>query len=283
MSYSYGVGYGGMPPAVRNLILINVAIFLAMALLPTPVNSFLVGTFGLVPAEVVPGGKIWQPATYMFLHSLRGIGHVFFNMFALWVFGTSLEQWWGSRQFVKYYFVTGIGAGIMQMIAAFIAGGYDPIIPIIGASGAVWGLMAAFAVTFPDRRIYLWFLVPIKARTFVILFGILELAMALQSPHGGVARWAHIGGALVGFVYLRYGHLLRQYRRMAGGVGGAVGGRRRPSHRDPVVSDEELRRREDERDRILDKIGREGPASLTPEERKFLEDAAERARRRQGH
>jgi membrane associated rhomboid family serine protease len=272
-----------MPPAVRNLILINVAIFLGMMLLPRQVQGALVGMFGLTPELVIPGGRVWQLGTYMFLHSLQGIGHVFFNMFALWVFGTSLEQWWGTRQFLKYYFITGIGAGLLQMAAAFIAGGMDPRIPIIGASGAVWGLMAAFAVTFPDRRIYLWFLVPIKARTFVIVFGILELALALQSPHGGVARWAHIGGALVGFVYLNRGEILRRYRRLAAGNAGPGGRGRRPGHRDPVMTDEELRWREDERDRILDKIGREGPMSLTPEEKKFLEDAAERARRRQGH
>jgi len=280
-------GFGGglfsnIPPVVRQLLILNVFVFLITALMGNQTRNQINYLFGLVPALVVGKGMIWQLVTYMFLHG--SFSHVFFNMFGLLIFGSDLERDWGSRAFLKYYMVTGIGAGVINVMAGYVFGGTS--IPTIGASGAVFGLLLAFGLAYPFRQIYLMFMFPIPARTFVVLYAMLELFMGLSNPHGGVARFAHLGGMLVGFLYLRQGRLLGSWRRVAGQAfsqRGKTGARPRPKgHRDPVVSPEEERRRKSEMERILEKISSEGMGSLTSEEKRTLKESADRARRRQG-
>ena len=126
--------------------------------------------------------------------------HLFFNMFGLVMFGTPLELHWGSRAFLKYYFVTGIGAGIIHTLVSYLGGG-NPAIPTIGASGAIFGVLVAYAMAFPRSQVLFMFFIPLSARTVVAIYAIMELAMTIQYHGGdGIARFAHLGVMLVGYI-----------------------------------------------------------------------------------
>jgi len=264
-------GYGGgllsgIPPTIRQLILINVIVFLVTALLGFEGRHTVNTTFGLVPANLLKG-MVWQVGTYMFLHG--GLMHLVFNMFALLMFGSDLERWWGSRNFLKYYLLCGVGGGVLQVLSAFLFGGVNA--SIIGASGAVFGVLIAYGMAFPERQVLLWFVIPVSARALVAIFVFLEVMFVLQQPSGGgIARFAHLGGALVGYLYLKQEFLIRKWKRLMGQS------RSRGPRSDPrdEVSDEVI-------DTILDKISREGMGSLSAEEKRILHDSAERARKRQ--
>lgn len=184
--------FGMMTPAVKNLILATVAVFLLQVLAPRLVSVYY---FGLVPALVIGKLFVWQLVTYMFLHG--SFGHIFFNMFALWMFGVELERTWGTREFVKFYFLTGVAAGISNVLW-----NWGDMIPTIGASGAVYGILAAYALFFPDRYVYLYFLFPIKMKYLALILGAFEFLSAYSQD--GIAHVAHLGGMVVGFFYLRY-------------------------------------------------------------------------------
>jgi len=189
----YNVGFGmRMTPAVKNLILANVAVFVGQMLLPQFINA---GTFGLVPQSVIKNFTIWQLVTYMFLHG--DFWHIFFNMFVLWMFGIRLEGTWGTQEFLKYYFLTGVTAGVANVLWNF-----GSPIPTIGASGAIYGLLAAFALFYPDEPIYLYFLFPIRAKYFALILGVIEFLSAYN--HDGVAHIAHLGGMVAGFFYIKH-------------------------------------------------------------------------------
>ena len=139
----------------------------------------------------------WQLISYMFLHA--NFGHIFMNLFALWMFGQAIENYWGTRRFTWYYFLTGIGAAIIHM---FIGGGGAPT---VGASGAVYGILLAFGMMFPERPIMLLIPpIPIKAKYFVAIFGGIELVNGVVGTNSGVAHFAHLGGMLVGFILIKY-------------------------------------------------------------------------------
>ncbi len=181
----------GLSGAVKMLLAWNVILFLVQQLVHFPLEIY----FGLVPA-LVWHGWVWQLVTYMFLHG--GFFHILFNMLALWMFGSELENLWGTTRFVKYYFFTGIGAGITTALVM-----RNSMVPTIGASGAIYGLLLAYGVTFPNRPILLYFLFPIKAKYFVILFGAVELVASITGTHSGIAHVAHLGGLAFGWLYLR--------------------------------------------------------------------------------
>jgi len=189
--------FGFITPAVKNIILATTIVFLLQILVPQILNVYL---FGLVPALVINNFFIWQLVTYIFLHG--SFGHIFFNMFALWIFGPELERTWGTREFVKYYFITGIAAGISNLLW-----NWGSPIPTIGASGAVYGILAAYALFFPERYVYLYFLFPIKMKYLALILGAFEFLSAYNQD--GIAHVAHLGGMVVGFFYLRerYKHL----------------------------------------------------------------------------
>jgi len=184
---------------MKGLIGANVLIFFAQALKPV-----LTTTFGLEPFAVIEHFWIWQLGTYMFLHG--GVFHILFNMLALWMFGAELERIWGTRYFLKFYFVTGIGAGILTVLFSLLPFGVSQQVygsDVIGASGAIYGLLLAYALYFPDRPIYMYLVFPIPAKYFVILYGAISLFMAVSGGGGGVAHFAHLGGLLVGYLYLK--------------------------------------------------------------------------------
>jgi membrane associated rhomboid family serine protease len=193
---SFSFGPGGISTAVKYLIAANVAVFLIQFFF-APVTAYL----GLHPVDVVRSFWIWQLATYMFLHG--GIFHILFNMLALWMFGTELEHRWGTRYFVKFYAVAGIGAAVLTVLFSLLpiaAGLYAA--NIIGASGAIFGLLIAYALYFPERQIYMYLVFPIPARVFVAIVGGISLLSSFGDS-GGVATVTHLAGLAVGYVYLK--------------------------------------------------------------------------------
>jgi membrane associated rhomboid family serine protease len=167
------------------------------------------------PADVLEQLRLWQPFTYMFLHS--GIFHILFNMLALWMFGVELERMWGSRFFTKYYFACGVGAALTTMILSFtplpFAGQLYAALTI-GASGAVYGVLLAYALYFPNRPIYMYLVFPIPAKYFVMIIGGISLLSSMSGPGGGVAHTTHLGGLVAGYLYLKGGrlHLLSELK-----------------------------------------------------------------------
>jgi len=151
----------------------------------------------------VPGFQIWQLVTYGFLHG--GLLHLFVNMFALWMFGTSLERFWGSRPFLWFYLVCLVGAGLIQLVVATLAADSGNLYPTIGASGAVFGILLGFAMMFPEQQLMLLFPpIPIKAKYFVLFYGAFELYAGVTGSMSGVAHFAHLGGMAFGFLMITY-------------------------------------------------------------------------------
>jgi rhomboid family protein len=199
---SFSLGPGPLSTALKALIGANVAMFLAMLILPEPAT---IDALGLVPRFFLTRLWIWQPVTYMFLHG--GLFHILFNMLALWMFGAELERIWGTRYFLKFYFVTGVGAGLLTVLFSLLPFGFAQQLfgaAIIGASGAIYGLLLAYGMYFPDRPIYILGIFPIPARIFVMIMGAIALYSSLGES-GGVANVTHLFGLLVGYLYLKSG------------------------------------------------------------------------------
>jgi len=192
-SYRYeGSGGPGFPDGIKYLLIWNGIVFLLQQILR---ENFPLGLFGLVP-NAVWHGYVWQLATYMFLHG--GFFHILFNMFVLWMFGSEIERLWGTRRFVSYYFFTGIGAALVNV--AVTPHGH---IPTIGASGAVYGILLAYAVLFPERRVLLYFLIPIPVRVFVIGLAAIALFSSLTQQGSQISHITHLGGFVFGWLYMR--------------------------------------------------------------------------------
>jgi membrane associated rhomboid family serine protease len=196
---SFSFGPGPISTALKAIIIANVVMFFATTLFRT-----LIPWLGLVPALVTGNFWIWQVATYMFLHG--GLLHILFNMLALWMFGTELERLWGTRFFLKFYFVSGIGAGILTVLFSLLPFGFAHQLHqsiVIGASGAIYALLLAYGLYFPDRPIYLYFVFPIPARIFVLIMGAIAFYSSLSDAGGGIANATHLSGLLVGYAYLK--------------------------------------------------------------------------------
>lgn len=190
---------GNLPTVIFALLVLNGLIYALQLWQP----GFMLYHFALwTPSEGNPSFKIWQLLSYGFLHDLRSLSHLLFNMFALWMFGRDIERVFGAKRFLIYYLVCVAGAGLVQVgVALGTAGAY----PTVGASGGVFGLLLAFGVLFPNRVIMLIFPpIPMKAKYFVIVFGALELYLGLSGASPGVANFAHLGGMLFGFFLLQY-------------------------------------------------------------------------------
>jgi membrane associated rhomboid family serine protease len=191
-SFSYSFGPGPVTPAIKILIAVNVVAFLATFFAPV-----IVRTLGLVPSDVIHG-RVWQLVTYMFLHG--GPMHLLFNMLTLWMFGVELERMWGTVYFTKFYFLTGVVAGLTQVVLGLLAPQFNAT--TIGASGAIYGVLMAYAIYFPHRTI-LWFgIFPLPVRVMVLIMGALSLLGAMSGV-GGVAHTAHLGGMAAAYVYLK--------------------------------------------------------------------------------
>jgi membrane associated rhomboid family serine protease len=200
----YGMrGYGitsffGGPAtrAVKSLIIANAAVFVVQLAARLADGNRLVFTFGLIPWRVTHDLALWQPATYMFLHG--GFFHIFFNMFTLFMFGCDLERRWGPARFLRYYFLTGIGAALCSWLV-----GVDSRSVIIGASGAIYGVLLAYGLLYPNRLVYIYLLFPVKVKWLVLFMGAIAFYSSLAGGEPGVAHVAHLGGMLVGWIALR--------------------------------------------------------------------------------
>ena len=191
--------YFKTPPVVQNLIIANCVLYLAVRLIPA-VNHFCAEYLQLWWTDLfnAPEFHSYQFVTYMFLHA--GFGHLFSNMFALWMFGRTLEYELGSQRFLTYYMVCGIGAALIQIGVASLFG---ENLTLLGASGAVFGLLLAFGVLHPNNMIYIIPLpFPIKAKWFVVGYAVLEIALGWSPINTGVAHFAHVGGMLWGLALL---------------------------------------------------------------------------------
>jgi membrane associated rhomboid family serine protease len=196
------IGPGPWTPAVRAIILTNLAVFVVTLVSP----ARIIGWFGLVPADVIERGRVWELATYLFVHSPTDLMHILFNMLTVWMFGVDLERRWGTRAFTRYYFITGIGAGVSMILVAllpFEATRATLDVPTIGASGSVYGLLVAWAIIFPTRQILFMLIFPLRARAYCWLMGTIAFASAVAATRSTVANVAHLGGLVVGWLYLK--------------------------------------------------------------------------------
>ena len=295
-------GFRVLPTIVKHLLIINVLMFLAYITL-TRFNIDLNDILGLHFFKA-SDFRIYQLVTYMFMHG--NFGHLFFNMFALWMFGNTLENIWGSKRFLLFYMVCGIGAGLCQELVQYIQyatslaqyetvnmGGhivsmdaYLNMMTTVGASGAIYGLLLAFGMMFPDSRIYLYFLFPIKAKWFVIGYAVLELILGFQGVDN-VAHFAHLGGMLFGLLLILYWRKhpagpdknfrklkdifqsWKQKSRKEYTPYEEVRGETKVPRSDDDYNYQKAQKQRDI-DAILDKVAKNGYDSLTKEEKEFL-------------
>ncbi len=200
-----------MTKAVKWLLVIQVCLwFFGQVILERFIPQLkMTDYFSLKPVNVLYQGHLWQLATYMFFHSTSGITHILFNGLMLWFFGSELEDRWGSKKFLGYYFGTGIGAAVLYCIgvavySAISGSQFQMIVPVIGSSGAIFGLLLAQGILFGERIVYFFMVFPMKTKFFVLIMGFIQLASLLTTGfRGDVAYLAHLGGIVAGFVYLR--------------------------------------------------------------------------------
>ncbi len=285
-------GFSFFPPVLKALLIANVAVWFVL--------DFLLGSFTLrgVPIFAILSDYLalwplganfypWQLVTYMFMHG--GFWHLFFNMLWLWMFGMELEHVWGSRRFFWFYLTCGIGAGISNLIVTTLIG---QAAPTVGASGAIMGVLIAFGMLFPDRPIYLYFLLPIRAKYFVALVIGFDLFYGVTGTTDGVAHFAHLGGALVGFLFVlaerdlipvrRWVSYLKPRRRTDEvdasrfGVhpGDVTDAKFYDIHTGKPTDKDEEEVSQEVIDAILDKISKGGYQSLTEEEKRILNEAS---------
>jgi membrane associated rhomboid family serine protease len=198
-------GPSGMLPGVKWLLIVNCSVFVLYFFAESAGYGGPFLYFGLWPQMLLTKGWIWQLVTYLFLHDPHGFTHILINMLILWMIGADLERDWGTERFLKYYFLCGIGAGVCVVLANLFTGHLDTF--TIGASGAVYGLLLAFGVLYPDRIVLFFFVFPIKAKYLVMIYGAIEFMSSFGSSGGGVSHVAHLGGMVLGYIYLKKGRI----------------------------------------------------------------------------
>ncbi len=285
--------FQNIPKITKNLLIINILAYLATVLMEP--KGIDLNFWGGLHFFASPYFHLYQFVTYLFLHG--SFMHLFFNMFALWMFGCVIERAWGPKKFLIYYLVCGIGAGLCQEVVQFLMGSYSLT---IGASGSIYAILLAFGMTFPEERIFIFPLpIPIKAKWFVAIYAAIELYSAMSASSDGVAHMAHLGGMLFGFLLIRYWQKHpgrdfdlgsgRQFFQDMNNRFNRQGNRfksykndsrqQEPPRQDPREADREYNARKAERqaevDAILDKIRKSGYDSLTKEEKKRLFEASQ--------
>lgn len=280
-------GFSFFPPVIKGLLIANTALF-ALALIlqkltldGSPISGLIRDVFALCP--IGNGFQPWQLVTYMFMHG--SFMHLLLNMFALWMFGLELENEWGSRKFLSYYVLCGLGAAAANL---FIAPLFAPAAPTVGASGAIYGVLLAFGMLYPDRPIFVYFLLPVRARYFVMIYMALEIYAGVTSTTDGVAHFAHLGGAAVGFLAILWDQkrfpfqdlLTRQRERYVPtekvNEYSRVGQGRIYDAKYYDVRERDEKISQARIDEILDKISQSGYQSLSESEKKLLFDASKK-------
>lgn len=268
----FGGGFSYMPPMIKILLFINIAVYLVFNVLfmNTPLADYF-ESYCALQGFATDNFHPWQLVTYMFMHG--SFSHILFNMLALWMFGVEIENYWGSNRFLIYYMTTGIGAGLLQILIF-------PYSAVVGASGAVYGVLLAFGMMFPDRIIFVSFIVPMKAKYFVILYGAIELFSGVFGAGGNVAHFAHLGGMIFGFILIKYwqkgGDLGKMWKKFVANLNQPKstvpnGGAKIYDYQEHTSSTSSQTRTDAQKlDEILDKIADKGYAGLTKEEKDFL-------------
>ena len=180
--------------AIKFIISINFLIFILQYL--SGMEDELFTVFGIVPSKTFGELMLWQPFTYLFFHG--GVWHVLINMFVLWMFGSELEKFWGKKEFLRFFFITGIGSGLITILFSLSSTN-----PVVGASGAIYGVLLAYGLMFPNRLVYLYFLIPIKVKYLVILIGTIAFFSSLNPGNSNISHLTHLSGMVIGFIYLR--------------------------------------------------------------------------------
>jgi membrane associated rhomboid family serine protease len=290
-------GFSVFPPVIKNLLIINVAVFFLQMLASNlmvggrPLGLVLNMWFALNPIGDGYNFQIWQLITYQFMHA--GFSHIFFNMFILWMFGMEVENIWGSKRFLYFYLICGIAAGLAQL---FISPLFSSPAITIGASGAIFGVMIAFGMLFPDRYIFLYFLIPIKAKYLIGFLFVLELFW-IGDAGSNVAHLAHLGGAIAGFIFILLDknidvplkHMLnissgyRDGGKFQNPLSGLSDKFKRSSssvedakYYDINQKNEKEEITQAEIDKILDKISQSGYQNLTEREKRILFEASKK-------
>jgi len=250
-----------IPSGVKFLLIVNIVVFVLVEL--SGQQSLLFRTFGLVPSLVWSKFKIWQLFTYLFIHG--GIFHIFFNMFVLWMFGKDLESQWGKMEFLLFYFVCGIGAGLITVLFSV-----NSIVPIVGASGAIYGLLLAYGFTYPNQMVYLYGLVPIKVKYMVLGLGAIAFFASLSASQSNVSHITHLSGMIIGLIFIYFNInwkvIKLWYIRM----------RLKGLSQQPAKQDNEEAQMKKQVDKILDKLNDSGWDSLTKQEENYLTQATKR-------
>lgn len=301
-------GFGGFftfPPVIKNLLIINVVVFFVQLLMENisfngyPAWYILNRWFALNPISGVDAAgqpfnfQIWQLITYQFMHG--GFAHIFFNMFALWMFGAAIEDVMGSKKFLIFYLLSGISAGLFQLFLTPLLSNTAAV--TIGASGAIYGVLIAYGMFFPDSLIFLYFLIPIKAKYFIGFMILIEF-FAIDSAASNVAHLAHLGGALFGFLYIMFDknsyvgikNIFRKSYYSSSNSSKKIfdnfSFKQKKKNEDVEdakfydLKDDEIEHvTQQEIDRILDKISQSGYQNLTEREKKILFEASKRMNR----
>ena len=240
--------------AIKVLVTINFCIFVLQSI--ARAENLFFPLFGLVPKLVWSELMIWQPFTYMFFHG--GIWHVLINMFVLWMFGNELERLWGKKFFLNYYFTTGVGAGLITMVF-----GFNSMTPIVGASGAVYGVLLAYGVIYPNRQVYLYGLIPIKSIWFVIGVGVIAFLSSFNEM-SQISHITHLSGMIIGYLLLKKPV---RWKTLWFSISKRVMEYKVLKEEKKVLEQHVIER---DVDQILDKINREGFNSLSEEEQDRL-------------
>jgi membrane associated rhomboid family serine protease len=264
------MGNTSISNSVKTLLIATIVVYI-FQILPFPGNLFV--QFGsLIPNQTFGDFQLWRLFTYMFLHDTALPFHILFNMLMLWMFGVEVENLWGARRFMIFYLICGAGSGLFSILHLF-----NPVLsstPVIGASGAVLGVMTMYAYYFPQRQVLLFFVLPINIRVVVLGAALVSLFGSI-APHGIISHLTHLGGILVAICYIKLYPLILRISESTASV-----------HSKRVIQQQKAKCTEDNKffeeqiDPILAKISREGMDSLTKEERNLLKQASSRNRNR---
>ncbi len=262
----------GAGTVVKVFIILCACVYAVQFFSGPDVGMNLLGQkLGLVPIRVWKNFELWRLVTYIFLHG--GFFHLFLNLFIFWMFGNELESFWGSKEFLKYITIGGIGAGLLHVLVS-----HNSFIPVIGASGVVFALLLAYGLEFPERKIYIYFLFPVKAKYLAIILGAVEIFMIFSDRSSNIAHLAHLGGMVFGFFYLKLLKTKKTQTRSSVNIfqkNQSIGssGKTKSGNIMQFYDDETVKR---ELDRILTKIHFQGKESLTVEEMMLLKEAGRR-------
>lgn len=258
------IGAPGVGRSIKTLLIATLAVYV-IQIIPW-FRQALIAWFALIPIPAFTQGQIWRFFSYMFLHDPDSPLHILFNMLMLWMFGVEIEQIWGTRRFTLFYLICGAGSGLFSYFSLFNP--MASITPVIGASGAVLGVLTVYAWYFPHRQVLLFFILPVNIRLVVIGYAIISLSGAFAS-RGIISHITHLGGIIVALIYIKLHPLISEwYHNMVTGI------KQRQYRKNRAAEQARERFFEQKVDPILEKISKQGMESLTMQERKILKDAA---------